>query len=450
MDSLISEYIEKNKVQFLGELFDLCRIKSFTGGEEAEFERCKNKIVSHLSALGFCISIIPTPGKDMIYAERKGPVSKTLLFYNHYDVVPAGNRSLWKSDPFEPTPIGDRIFCRGISDHKGSLMARIHALTCFEKLYGKIPLTVKFLIEGDEEIGSPYLLDTVQKYREKLAADACLYPGWRRDEHGTPRINAGSRGSFTAWLSCQTAARDMHEANMPLVPNALTRVIQAVSSIFDEHQNVTIDGFYESVYRDRAMETAVDAIPFNLPSYKNSTGICALAGGIMEEEASRRSSFAPVASCFAVTSSSATKEVLPCEASAGLRFLLVPNQRPIEIFQLLTKHLCSHGFEDIAVRMEAGVIEPSYTDISVPLIQTVLQSSAEVYGEPPILVPVSSGSGPKFVFSNFLGIPTIADVGCGDAISNDHGVNESIRLDDYLLNIRHIAGIMNDLAQSVE
>ncbi|MBQ6292567.1 MAG: M20/M25/M40 family metallo-hydrolase [Lachnospiraceae bacterium] len=407
--------------------------------------KCVDWIVHELQETGFSVKVHPTGHRPVIYAEKKGSGDKTILFYNHYDVVPV-NRADWESDPFEPCLREGRLYGRGTSDHKSSFLARLFAVKCLDKL-GEHPVTVKFLLEGDEEANSPDLYGFVNAHRELLRANGCLYPGWRRNEKGMPRINCGSRGNFIVHLICRTADKDLHELNAALVPNALTRVMQAVASLFDADQNVMIKGFYDAVRRSPALEKAAAGIPFDAESFRAMTGCRRLAGGIGPDQAMLRSTLTPVVSCYAVESSSVARDVLPCEATAHLRFYIVPDQDAETLLQALRDHLRENGFSDCEVIADQDRIRPSYTDIEDPFVKAVEESARETYGVQPLVVPISSGTGPKYVFTELLGVPTVSDAGVGDSLSNDHAANESIVVENYYQNIEHIARIMRIMAK---
>lgn len=442
---MIKTFISSHRQKYLEKLFELCRLPVWEGGPEENVRKCVDWIVRELKENGFSVKVFETPHRPIIYAEKKGCGPGTILFYNHYDVVPV-NPEDWDSDPFQPCPRGGRIFGRGLSDHKSSFLARLYAADCLSKL-GNLPVSVKFLLEGDEERNSPELYRFVSEHREMLRADGCLYPGWRRNEKGMPRINCGSRGNFIVHLRCRTADKDLHELNAALVPNALTRVMQAAACLFDADQNVRIKGFYDDVRRSDDLEKASAAIPFDAEFFSRMTGCRRLAGGIKPDQAMLRSTLTPVISCYAVDSSSTARDVVPSEATAHLRFYIVPDQKAESLLTALKEHLKENGFADCEVIADSDQIRPSYTDVADPFVKAVEQSARETYGTEPLVVPISSGTGPKYVFTELLGTPTVSDVGVGDSLSNDHAANESIAEENYYQNIEHIARIMMIMAK---
>ncbi|KJS21753.1 MAG: hypothetical protein VR72_09070 [Clostridiaceae bacterium BRH_c20a] len=442
MSDLLEKFIMENKNRMFEELSYFCSIPTTSSEGSIHFNKCENFLVQYLNKLGFEVKFLPTPGKKMIYAKLQGQQDRSLLFYNHYDVVNPGLISQWDTPPFEPTLIGDKLFGRGTSDHKGSLLARIHAVEGLLNVERRLQLTTKFLIEAEEEEGSPHLRQVVLDNRSLLQAEACFYPGWRRDEQDRPRVNAGSRGSFVVRVSCRTAAKNLHEAYAPLVPNPLTRIVQAISTLFTKGQDVAIRGFFDDIYIDNLMEKALENIPFDPSFYQQELGVSQLLGEMNREVAVRRNLIQPTILVFSLKASSEQKDILANEAEAWLRFQLVPDQNPDKIFWLFQKHLHDNGFSDLEAFIVGPIIKPSRTPIDSSIIKTVLKSGEKVYGCQPILVPVSSGSGPKDIFVQELGIPTVADVGVGYSKSNDHGPNEHIRLNDYWLNIQHIAEII--------
>lgn len=442
MSYSITDYIARHKEQMLAELKQLCSYPTIADGQEEAFTECESFLVQYLNNLGFQVRLLPTQGRKVLYAELHGRQDRSLLFYNHYDVVDPGCDSEWDVPPFSPAIVAGKLYGRGTSDHKGSLLARLHAVRALLAVEGTLPVTVKFLIEGEEELGSPHLREVALKNRSMLQAEGCLYPGWRRDEKDRPRINAGSRGSFVVRLSCATANRNLHEAYAPVVPNALTRVIQALGTLFNEEQQVTVQGFCDGVHRDNLTERAIKEIPFDDAYYRRELKVARLLGGVNGERAVSRNLLEPTLSVFSVRASAEKKDVLPTRAEAWLRFQLVPDQEPLKVYECFKEHLVKHGFGDLAVSIEGPITNPSRTPLDSKLIADVLSAGEKVYGTRPVLVPVSSGSGPKDVFIQELGIPTVADVGVGYSKSNDHGPNEHIRIQDYWLNVAHIAEII--------
>lgn len=442
MSEGVNRYIEQNKESILAELQECLQQPSFAANNEGMQEGIEltRKI---LERRGMETELLPTSGHPGILGVLKGESSKTLLFYQHYDVLPPGDLSQWDSDPFAAEIRDGKIFARGAADHKGSFMSRIHAVDALLSA-GPLPVTVKFLLEGEEELGSPHLPEIVDRYRDRLQADAALYSGWWKDEADRPRINCGMRGGFRIKLTARGANRGLHEHQAALIPNAAWRLVWALNTLKDPNERILIDGFYDDVDEITPEdEEALHRIPFNGDIIKQRLGVKAFVSNVEGIEAVKRQVFSPTLTIRPdVQVGDGSSSDLPCIAQAVISIRLVPSQQPGDIVEKLKRHLERHGFDDIEVELASPLRAPARISLNEPIVQVAREAANEVYGRDPIVVPLSSGSGPRDVFVNQLGVPMVADTGVGHNEQRDHGFNENIRIRDYLDGIRVIAGII--------
>lgn len=245
----VSRYIDEHLDESIAQLRDYVALPSVAAQQQSIPETAVF-VQGMLEAVGATTDIIEkeAPGNPVVFGELPGDSPATLLLYNHYDVQPAEPFDLWTSPPFELRRDGDQLFGRGISDNKGHLVSRLLAIRAVQQANGgRLPITIKFLVEGDEEIGSPKLEEFVQRQRERLAADVCLHEGGGTNATGRPVISLGVKGIFGLQLRVRTAVRDAHSSLGVTVPNAAWRMVWALASLKDADEHIRIPGFYDAV-----------------------------------------------------------------------------------------------------------------------------------------------------------------------------------------------------------
>lgn len=416
-------------------------------------EETAQMVAEMLQARGFITEILPTGGAPVVVAERLGRNrGKTLLFYNHYDVQPAEPLELWDTPAFEPAVRDGKLYARGVSDDKGHLTSRLFAIDALLAEEGDLPCNVKFVIEGEEEIGSVHLPAFVRENKSKLAADACIWEFGGVDHRGVPMQHLGMRGICYVELSVETAKIDVHSGlGGSIFPNAAWRLIWALNSLKDSSERVRIPGFYDPVKppSERDIELA-NMLPDLAEEYKTRYGIEGflkdLNGGV---ELFLAEVFEPTCTICGLTSGyqgAGSKTVLPAKASAKVDFRLVPDQTPPQVLEQLRTHLDAEGYPDVKINFLGGG-PPARTDPDDPFIQMVVESANAVYDHPMEMIPMIGGSGPNHAFIHELNLP-VATAGIGYPGTNAHAPNENIRLDLYLIGAKHIARILNEFAKS--
>jgi acetylornithine deacetylase/succinyl-diaminopimelate desuccinylase-like protein len=440
----IDAYIDEHVEDFIAQLARLTNQPS-VAAEGTGIAECADLVAAMLREQGFASEVMPTAGSPVVYAEG-GDGEKTLLFYLHYDVQPADPLELWESPPFELTRRGDHLYARGVSDDKGHIAARMAALQAVRAVLGELPCRVKFLVEGEEEIGSISLPDFIRDQREKLAADACIWEFGGVNFRGEPTQTLGMRGIFYVELTATTASIDSHSGLAgSIFPNAAWRLVWALNTLKDRSEHILIPGFYDNVRppSERDIELLA-ALPDNRQDLINTYGIKGFLRGMTEPLEIRRAGvFEPTCTICGLTSGyqgPGSKTVLPARASAKVDFRLVPDQTPDEIWQKLRAHLDAQGFDDIEITYAEGE-PPGRTDPDHPFIALVNRAAEEVYGRPPQVEPMIGGSGPNAAFIEHLGVP-IATAGVGNPYNHVHAPNENVRLPDFINGIKHTAHII--------
>jgi len=441
----VYEYIEAN---WLNAIEDLKRLLSqpSISAQGAGIEEAAALTAGLLQEYGVPPRILPTPGgPPVVYGELQGDSPFTLLLYNHYDVQPPEPLELWSTPPFEPSIVDGKLYARGVSDNKGDIIARLLAIKAFLRARGRLPVSIKFLIEGEEEIGSPHLPAFIRENQALLKSDACLWEGGGLNWGDRPTITLGLKGIINVDLEVRGAVRDVHSSLAPIVPNPAWRLVWVLNSIKDADENILIDGFYDDVRPPTPEEIeAIEAIPSEEEEMRANLGIERFLKGLKGVDLQLHSILEPACTINGIISGytgEGSKTVLPCYARAKLDFRLVPDQRPDDIIAKLRKHLEKHGFTDMVLSAGEGE-NPARTPLDSPFASVVNDAAREVYGSEPIIKPSMSGSGPMFSFTDILAIP-VASSGVSNPDSRDHAPDENIRLADFILSAKHVAAILD-------
>lgn len=443
----IDRYLEENLDLSLAELSRYCAQPSIAA-QNLGLKECAEMTAAMLKARGFDVEITPTGGAPIVYGGIKGRSDRTLLFYNHYDVQPADPLDLWESPPFEPTLRDGKLYGRGVSDDKGHITSRLHAIDALLAVEGDLPCNVKFVVEGEEEISSEHIPGYVKNNRRKLAANACIWEFGGVNHNGSPDLTLGMRGICYVELSTQTASIDAHSGlGGSIFPNAAWRLVWALNSLKTQDERIRLPGFYDAVRPPTPQDVAyLEALPEVAGEYKQRYGLKTFLGGIEGElDLRKQGVFEPTCTICGLTSGyqgEGSKTVLPAQASAKVDFRLVPDQTPEQVLDGLRAHLDAEGFSDVSVKFLGGT-PPARTDPDHPFIQLVMNTAARVYGKAPVLYPMIGGSGPNHVFMETLEIP-IATSGISYPGTNAHAPNENIRLDLYLLGAKHMVRILDE------
>jgi acetylornithine deacetylase/succinyl-diaminopimelate desuccinylase-like protein len=380
-----------------------------------------------------------------------GESPTTLLFYNHYDVQPPEPLELWSSPPFEPTEYEGNLRARGVADDKGDIIARLLAIRAHQRQRGKLPISIKFIIEGEEEIGSTNMAAFTKQHRQLLKADACVWEcggvNWRNE----PVISLGLKGILYVQLEASGASQDVHSSMATVVPNPAWRLVWALASMKDMDENINMNGFHEDIEpRSEDEIEVIEAIPSDEEEAKESLGLMGFVRGVTGYEYKSRHILEPTCNICGIEAGytgPGSKTVLPNYASAKLDFRLVPHQHPDDILKKLRRHLDTNGFSDIVIAPQVEGENPARTPLDSPFVAKVADAAREVYGAEPVIVPSMAGSGPMYSFTDTLGIPTVL-IGVSYPGSRVHAPDEHIRFADFILNAKHIARIMETMAKN--
>ena len=442
---IISNYIENNKNRFLDELFGLLRIPSISSVKSHKpdmykaAEYWKNLL---LSSGADRAEIFETDGNPVTWGEKIiDPQLPTVLVYAHMDVMPVDPIEKWYSDPFEPEVRDGKIWARGADDDKGQGMMHAKAFELMVKT-GTLPCNVKFMIEGEEEIGSPNLGKWCIENKERLKADIILVSDTSMIAADIPSITTGLRGLAYWQVEVTGPDRDLHSGLFGgAVANPINVLCGMIAGMTEKNGRITIPGFYDDVLEVSAKERELLAgAPFDEEEYKKAIGVEELAGEKGYSPAERtgiRPSF-DVCGIWGGYTGEGAKTVLPSKAFAKISTRLVPNQDHEKIAELFKQHFESIAPKSVKVEVTPLHGGPSYLcPIDIPAYKAAEKAFTEVYGKPP--VPVRSGGSIPIIsaFEEILGIKSVL-LGFGLESDAIHSPNENFPLEQFYNGIKTI------------
>ncbi len=451
---MIKEYISTNKDRFLGELFDWLRIPSVSADSrhKADVRKAAEFLKEKLAAAGVdSVSISETKGHPIVYAEKIiNPALPTILVYGHYDVQPADPIDLWDSPPFEPVVKNGKIYARGSCDDKGQVYMHVKAFETMMKL-NLLPCNVKFMVEGEEEVGSDNLGTFVKENKAKLKADIILISDTALISLEHPSITTGLRGLSYMEVEVTGPNRDLHSGVYGgAVANPINILCSMIDSLHDENGKVAIPGFYDKVAELTASERlALNKAPFDLDEYKKELGIDEIKGekGYTTLERTGVRPTLDVNGIWGGYTGEGAKTVLPSKAHAKISMRLVPNQNSSEITELFTKHFQSIAPNYVKVKVMAhhgG--EPAVTQTDSEAYKAASKAFEEVFGKTPI--PTRDGGSIPIValFKKELGLDTVL-MGFGLDSDAIHSPNEHYGVNNFLTGIETIVAFYKHYAK---
>ncbi|HMA34800.1 MAG TPA: M20/M25/M40 family metallo-hydrolase [Chloroflexia bacterium] len=446
-NTAIDAFLDAHLDSYIAETARLCAQPSVSA-QGVGMQACADLVGTLLAAHGLTVTQFPTPGNPIVVGRAAGRSARTLLFYNHYDVQPAEPLELWTTPPFAPEVRQGALYARGAKDDKGELVARLAALDAVRAAHGGgLPCGVVFVVEGEEEIGSPHIAQFVQEHRDQLSCQGAIWEEGGIDSEGRAVISIGKRGILYVELAVETLRRDAHSGAASVLPNAAWRLLGALTSLRDPAGRIRIPGFYESARppsaRDREL---LAALPSDEAEMRADFGVDTFVNGVTGE-AFKAAVFEPtcnIAGLGAGYQGAGMKTVIPARATAKVDFRLVPDQDPDVIFAQLRRHLDAEGFADVTVT-RLGAMWPAMSPADDPLVALTARTGTEVYGRPALLTPLTGGSSPVYAFAGPLGIPVVT-AGVGYPDSRTHAPDEHVRLPDFVQAARHIARILDGFA----
>ncbi|SFB10423.1 Acetylornithine deacetylase/Succinyl-diaminopimelate desuccinylase [Lentibacillus halodurans] len=448
----IKAYIEENREYYINWLKEFCEIPSVAAQNRGMTESVTYLKELFNEAFDQSPEVLETKGYPVVFSHLKGTEDMTLSFYNHYDVQPEDPVELWDTPPFEPTIIGEQMYARGIADNKGNLIARLAAIHAIKNVTGELPINIKFIFEGEEEIGSVSLPEFSDRYADKIQADGCVWEFGYRDGDHRLQLSLGVKGMLYVELFSRGANTDLHSAQASIVESPVWRLVWALNLLKDENEKILIPGFYDDIIplteEDQEM---IEHYCLNEDFLLDHLDISNFVNGLEGEKLKVKHIFEPTCNICGIQSGytgEGSKTVLPSKAFAKVDFRLVPGQDPEKILRDLRNYLDDHGFTDIGIRSftkeEAARTSPN-EQITIAAINTIQASTNEM----PNVIPNTPGTGPMFELCQKHGIPAVS-FGVGHFASNNHAPNENIFIEDFLEGIKMMASFVFHFKDEME
>lgn len=439
----------------ISDLLDFLRFPSISTQSEhnGDMVACAEWLREKLTAIGLTAQVLPTNGHPAVVAHSAyDPSKRTVLIYGHYDVQPPEPLEEWTTPPFEPTIRNERVFARGSTDNKGQILAHILGVGETMARDGKLPVNVKFLIEGEEEIGSDHLPAFLEEHREELACDVIVISDTGMAAHGYPTLTYALRGIAAMELRVSGPSSDLHSGVFGgAVQNPATVVGRLIATLHDENGRVAIEGFYDNVPALLDWEReAMASLPGADESLRELTGVPALFGeaGYTSAERIGARPTAEVNGIGGGYQGEGTKTVLPKEAFAKLTFRLVPNQKPEEILKLAEAHFLRHCPPGVTLKFMPGHGGDSYyTDPNSPDAQAVCRALEEVFGRKPALMREGGSIPILLTFQKILQADVLL-LALASPDCNAHAPNENFPIENFRAGIKLNQAALRELAAS--
>ncbi len=452
---MVKNYLTENKDRFLNELFDLLRIPSVSADSKhaGDVRKAAEYLLEKLKAAGVDkVELCETAGHPIVFGEKIVNASlPTVLVYGHYDVQPPDPLDLWTSPPFEPVIKDDKIYARGSCDDKGQVYMHVKAFEAMTKL-NLLSCNIKFMIEGEEEVGSEHLATFVKENKAKLKADVILISDTAIISLDHPSITVGLRGLSYMEVEVTGPNRDLHSGVYGgAVANPINILSKMIASMHDDKGRVTIPGFYDKVAQLSAADReAINKAPFSLDSYKNDLNIDDVKGedGYTTVERTGIRPTLDVNGIWGGYTGEGAKTVLPSKAYAKISMRLVPNQDHNEISELFTKHFTAIAPKSVKVKVTAlhgGQAAVTPTDSKA--FKAASEAFEEVWGKRPI--PTRDGGSIPIValFKKELGLDTVL-MGFGLDSDAIHSPNEHYGIKNFMLGIETITAFYKHFSKA--
>ena len=455
---VVDAFFEKNQQRFLDELFEFLRIPSVSTDPEnaGDVRRCAEWLIDHLKGIGLkTVELHETPGHPIVYAEHlTQDDAPTILIYGHYDVQPPDPLDLWTTPPFEPQVRDGKIFARGATDDKGQLFCHVKGLEAWLATEGDLPVNIKLLIEGEEEVGSVNLDHWIEAHQERLSCDAVVISDSSMFAPGQPSITYGLRGLAYLEMTVEGPDHDLHSGLFGgAIPNPINELARIIANLHDAQGRVAIPGFYDDVIELTDEERAdFAALPFDEAGFLKESGAAGLKG-----EASfttlERIWARPTLDCNGIWggfTGVGAKTVLPSKAHAKFSCRLVPGQDPDRIAQLaedFVRELVDPALR-VSVRPHHGG-KPVLTERDAPTVQAALRALSRVWGTDAVFTRGGGSIPVVATFSDILNVPTVL-MGLGLSDDRLHSPDEKFNVENFYAGVRASAYLLHEAGQPAE
>jgi acetylornithine deacetylase/succinyl-diaminopimelate desuccinylase-like protein len=435
----VVDFINLNRDRYLQELKTLLAIPSISALPEhkGDVRRCAEWCADEMRRIGLQnVRLFETPGNPVVYGDWLGaPGAPTILFYGHYDVQPVDPLDLWQSPPFEATIRDGEIYARGSADDKGQVFMHLKAVEAYMKQNGRLPVNMKFILEGEEEVGSENLDDFIRAHKPELAADVVVISDSAMFARGVPSICYGLRGLVYFQVDLRGSSTDLHSGSFGgAVANPAFVLCQMIAQMKDRGGRVKVPGFYDDVVPLQDEERqAWESLPFNEKKYRKDFGVPKLFGetGFTTLERTWARPTVEVNGLLSGFTGEGAKTVLPAIAMAKISMRLVPNQDPNKIaglFQTFVEKIAPKTMELKITRMHGG--KPWMTSFDNPFVQAAGRAIEKGFGRKPIFTREGGSIPVVSTFQEELGLPSVL-FGVGLPDENAHAPNEKLDVSNF-------------------
>jgi acetylornithine deacetylase/succinyl-diaminopimelate desuccinylase-like protein len=450
----VTDYLEAHRQEHLARLTELLRIPSVANTKPQECRRCADWLIEHLEALGMEAQLVESGGPPNVIARAHvDDTAPTVLVYGHYDVQPPEPLGQWHSDPFEPAVRDGCLFARGASDDKGPLMAHLAAIEAWQNAGDALPVNVKLLVEGEEEIGSPHLEPFLGAYAEQLRADAAVISDSEFFAPGVPSITYGLRGLAYVELRLRGPAADVHSGlHGGAVTNPVNALAGMVAAMHDAEGRVTIPGFYDDVLPLSDAEQADwRKLPFDEAEYARSLGVEALGAGERGYGVLERRWARPTLDCNGILggyTDEGSKTIIPAEAGVKISMRLVPAQEPAKVVAGFRRFVAAATPPGVTAELKVNAeARPVLLSRDSPAMDAGRAAMAEAFGREPAMIRCGASVPVTELIQRLLGLDAVL-LGFGLPDDNPHGPNEHFRLGQFAGGAVAAAAFLHNLRQA--
>jgi acetylornithine deacetylase/succinyl-diaminopimelate desuccinylase-like protein len=444
----IYDYVDSNAEVLVETLRRFCRQPSISS-EGVGIKEMVQLLKEEMENIGIETGVHETPGNPIVTGVIRGRTDRTLMFYNHYDVQPPDPVEKWDSPPFEAEIRDGCVWARGATDNKGNMLSRLKAVESILRTTGELPVTVKFLFDGEEEIGSPNLLTFVLSHKDLLRSDGCIWEdGAWKDRPDEPVIDLGNKGLLSFELKVRTSNVDFHSSYAQIYESACWRLLWAITSMKGPDEKVLIEGFYDNIIPiTEKEEDLLRKMPtFDEEECLRHFEMRGFVLGLKGTDLVKRYLMEPSFNVSGISGGymgKGMKTVIPSEARARMDLRLVPNQNPMEIYEKIQRHLDKYGFSDVEMSQPFATSEPCRPPADSEIVKAIQKASMEFYRKEAVIKVQGIGGTPCWIMTNYLKIP-LAGTGLGRTTSQAHGHNENVVIGEYLDCIKFMATILRD------
>ncbi len=447
-------YAREHRARFVSSLLELVRIPSVSTAPDRapDVTRAAEWLAAHMQSLGLAARVEPTARHPIVRADWvKAPGRPTILCYGHFDVQPAEPVELWRRPPFDPVVEDGVLYARGASDDKGQLLIHVAAIESILRTAGRLPVNVKFLLEGEEEIGSPSLATYVPRHHRALAADAALVSDGSLFAPGQPTLTTGLRGMLYTEIEVHGARRDLHSGQYGgAAPNAVAAAAGIVAALKDRHGRIRVPGFYTRVQAPTADEHAAwSRLPFQEGTYLQELGT-EVAPGERGYSLLDRLWARPTLDVHGIAGGfigEGMKTVIPARAVAKVSMRLVPDQRPDRVFKQFVRFVQRVAPPGVRVEVRRlGGAPPVLVSPEAPAVRAAARALQQVYGAAPVYTREGGSIPVVAAFSQALRIPTVL-MGFGLKDDNLHAPNEKFALVNFHKGIETVIRFLHHVGE---